>query len=88
MFKSRQNSSHLDSLQQIKNGNDAEKKNFTGSQKNELMNFVFDFANLLQLFSAEELQQKVLEEKINQTFLLHPVLKQNEVVVALVVAQR
>ena len=76
MFKSSQNSSHLDSLQQIKNGNDAEKKNiFTGSQKNELMNFVFVFANvsLLQLFSAEELQQKVLEEKINQTFLLQPV---------------
>ena len=66
------------------------KKYFHGVTKNELMNFVFVFANvsLLQLFSAEELQQKVLEEKINQTFLLHPVLKQNEVVVALVVAQR
>ena len=52
-----------------------QKKNFTGSQKNELMNFVFVFANvsLLQLFSAEELQQKVLEEKINQKFLLQPV---------------
>ena len=66
------------------------KKYFHGLTKNEFMNFVFVFANvsLLQLFSAEELQQKVLEEKINQTFLLRPVLKKNEVVVALVVAQR
>ena len=46
------------------------KKYFHGLTKNEFMNFVFVFANvsLLQLFSAEELQQKVLEEKINQTF--------------------